>query len=181
MDPAVVTGTTAVATGVLGYLGALLQHRGEEARVQVEHERLRLDQRRAESETAHIAAQRLDQQMERRRLLYSEFLAVTDKAWTLSTRHEPVQGEDLDAWWIAYQGVRRQLKIGAASAVVTAHQAVTEALVALFGDLVKAVAEEDPEAAWHARGAAWVTHHEAVEGAQLALEAEMRSDLDVAE
>jgi hypothetical protein len=181
MDAAVVTGATAVATGILGYLGARLQHGGEEARLDIERDRLRLDQTRAESERAVLAAQRLDEQLERRRLLYYDVLDTAENAWSLCVRHEPVHESDLDLWWVAYQRVRRQVRIGSASDVVEAFLDVNDALVHLFDHLLGVIRVTGAEDASKARISVWNEEKAALEPAMRELESAMRADLDVAD
>ena len=174
VDPVLVTGATAVATGALGYLGALLQHGSE-------RDRLGLERKRLEGETARLHADRLEEQRARRQALYLKFLGSAEEAWTLSSRRDPVHESDLDAWWRAYQGVRRTLQIGAASPVVAQAMELNTLLVNIFSELVSAVDHEDPEAARLARQAVWADHGQSFDGELQQLQQLMRTDLEVAE
>ena len=173
VDPALVTGATAVATGALGYLAAVLQHRSE-------RDRLGLERKRLEGETARLHAERLDEQRARRQALYLEFLGSAEEAWTLSSRSDPVGESDLDAWWRTYQSVRRVLQIGAASDVVAQAMELNGLLVDIFNELVSAVGEEDPEAARLARHAVWAGRGQSFDDELQHLQHLMRTDLEVA-
>jgi hypothetical protein len=179
MDAALVTGATAIFTGLLGYLGARLQYRGEESRIQVERDRLRLDQTRAQADQTAVAAQHLEQQLERRQRLYYDFLDSAEKAWSLSVRTDPLTGADLDKWWVGYQRARRQLLIGSAKAVVTASYQVNDALVEVYKGLASAVPETDAEQQENARLEVWRNHGTEVDSKIQDLQQAMRTDLDV--
>jgi len=180
MDPALVTGATAVATGLLGYLGARLQHRAERDRIEIEHDRLRLDRARLDAEAAALKVQRLEQQLDRRRLLYLSYLTAAEDAWTLCDRHEPVHETDVDVWWRRYQEVRREVEVGAATQVVDAFREVDAALIELFPALVRASRIEDAKASYDARLRVWLDHGGTLDERLAALQSAMRADLDVA-
>jgi hypothetical protein len=174
VDPALITGGTAIATGMLGYLGARLQHRAES-------DRLQLDRTRLEGETAALHAQRLDQQLDRRRTLYLGYLDAAETAWTLCVRDQRVTESEIDAWWRTYQGARRELAIGGATAVVAAAGEMNATLSVLFPPLVDAAREADDRESHTARLAVWAEHGTTFDQRLGDLQAAMRSDLEIPE
>lgn len=174
MSAAFITGATAIATGLLGYLGALLQHRAERDRIGVERARL-------ESEGAARRSQRVEEQRERRRAIYLAFLEVAEHAWTLANGPAELAEPDLDEWWRRFQGVRRALVIGAASDVVDAAQEMNAVLLDVFYGLREAVREGAPEARRDGRNRLWNERGQAFDGALGTLQGNMRADLEVTE
>jgi hypothetical protein len=180
VDAALITGATAVASGLLGYLGSLLQHRAEGDRIGIERDRLRLEQTRLERETAQVNDQRLAQQREDRRALYLAFLEVGERAWSLCTGYDEVPKSELDGWWRTYQTVRRQLLIGGASEVVAVAYEMNASLVAVFNSMAIALAKDDAEARFGARGSVWDEHGTAIDDQIQKMQRTMRADLDIA-
>jgi hypothetical protein len=174
VDPALITGGTAIATGLLGYLGARLQHRGEADRIE-------LDRTRLETETASVKAQRLGEQLERRRTLYLNYLDAAETAWTLCVRDERVSESEIDAWWRTYQGYRRELAIGGAAEVVTAAGEMNATLSGMFAPLIEAARNTGDDDAHNARISVWREHGPTFDQRLGEIQAAMRADLEIPE
>jgi hypothetical protein len=181
MDPALITGATAVATGVLGYAGARLQHRAERDRLTIESDRVSLERTRLEKELEEIKAARLEKVRDGKCSLYQRYLEKAEIPWSLCQRREAVKEQHLDEWWLDYQAVRRELKIGGSDEVVEGMLTFNGHIVALFVDLVEAVREDqdDEGQAMNARIAVWGVHRENFDSSLRALEALMRSDVAI--
>jgi hypothetical protein len=178
MDAALITGATAIATGLLGYSGARLQHRAEQGRVSIEKDRVALERTRLEAEKEDVRADRLEQFMQEKRALYCEYLHNAELPWSLCSRHEPVSTHEVDEWWVGYQGVRRRLMMVACDAVCESSRSLDAEIADIFLDLIVAIREGDDEEDSHIRRAAvWSDHYDTVEGLRRDLETAMRADV----
>lgn len=167
---AAITGGSAVASGLIGYLGARLQHTAETERISVERERHQAERQSDDEERRHQAA-------EARRELYLAFLGSVDATWWLCQREELLEPPEIDAWWVQYQGVRRRFRIGATESVIECFQSVNTALVHLSVDLWEAARETEAEANLTKRLDVWKQHKDTFDPARQTLERAMRDDL----
>jgi hypothetical protein len=179
MDPALITGATAVATGLLGYSGARLQHRAERDRLAIDRDRVALERTRLEKELEQNKDARFEKVRESKCFLYQSYLEKAEIPWFFCQRREAVVEQHLDEWWLEYQAVRRELKISGSDEVVDGMLTFNEHTAALFVDLVGAVrqGEGDEDKAMNARLAVWSVHKVKFETSLRSLEALMRSDV----
>lgn len=124
-----ITGLTAVLSGLLGY-GA--------ARGQLLVEARRLDH---EIQNSGLG------ELEKRRDLYLEYMAVIDSSWKVTRRPEHLNHEEIEKWWDAYNEVDNRVELLGSDRVHKATYPLWRVMATLRGSLRDAKREELNEVA----------------------------------
>lgn len=176
MDPALITGGTAVLTGGVGYLTARLQHKGE-------RQRLDLEKTRVENEIDTHFEDRDMEATESRRELYLTYVDSFDAAWHLCHDSGAMKVSLLDKWWSDYQAIQQRMALLAARPVAEGLNSMRPLVSNFASDLEVAINENPIDATTQAqaRRDVWNKHVEAIQGTQRIMEAHMRVDLGTPE